>query len=235
MTIQQREVKTQYGVIYYTLYRKKVKNLNLRIKTDGTVHISAGTRVTIKEIERVLQEKSQWIISRIEGQCSKSLDKGTLYLWGKPLQKRFILCGSEEQERCVLEGDAAIFFLHNPMDEQPRKELWLMLIKQEAQRVFIPLFELWSERFSKKYGTEKQRLIIRPMTSRWGSRSKRTGRITLNLYLAGKPREYLEYTIVHELCHLLRMDHSRQFYQLVEENLPGAYLIHQKMRHESPE
>ena len=43
-----------------------------------------------------------------------------------------------------------------------------------------------------------------------------------------------QYTIVHELCHLLRMDHSPQFHQLVEENLPGSRVIASRMRHESP-
>lgn len=236
MTVQERSIQTPYGTIRYTLYRKPVKNINLRITGDGCVHVSAGPRVPLRAIEGVILEKSQWIVRCLARQREQGREDApeTVSLWGASLPVRLIPCPPQEPECCRIEAGAAVFLLHDPKDGQRRKELWLELLRQEAQRVFVPLYDQWSAHFSKKYGTKKQRLVIKAMTSRWGSRSARTQQIALNLYLAAKPREYLEYTIVHELCHQLRMDHSAQFHQLVEENLPGAYAIHLRMRRESP-
>ena len=235
MTAQEREVRTPYGTIRYILQRKRVKNINLRIKNDGTVQISAGPRVPLKVIEGVILERSQWIIRCISEQRRKAeMLQDCLSLWGESLEITTYLCPPEEKECCIAADGKAVFRMIDSADRERRKELWNDLLMTEAKKVFIPLFDLWSERFTRKYGVKKQRLSIKPMTSRWGSRSMKTERIALNLYLAAKPKEYLEYTIVHELCHLLRMDHSPEFHRLVEENLPGAHIIEHRMRHESP-
>ena len=235
MEAQEREVRTPYGTVRYCLQRKRVKNINLRIKSDGTVYISAGMRVPIRVIEGVILERSQWIIHYTSEQRKKNeVRKDQLFLWGEALEIVCYLCPQGEKECCIVADGKAVFRMNHPDDNDRRQALWLDRLREEAQKVFVPLYEQWSERFLMKYGAKKQRLTIKPMTSRWGSRSQKTERIALNLYLAEKPREYLEYTIVHELCHLLRMDHSRQFHQLVEENLPGAYVTEHRMRHESP-
>jgi len=232
---QERIVRTPYGPIQYTLVRKRVKNINLRIKQDGTVYVSAGMRVPLKAIEGVLLERSQWIIRGVSEQKEKQKHQtDSLFLWGEPLEIVTFLCPPNEKECCIVSAGKAVFRMNDSEDENRRKELWQDYLLQEAKKVFVPLFEQWSERFTRKYGVKKQRLSIKPMTSRWGSRSMKTERIALNLYLVEKPKAYLEYTIVHELCHLLRMDHSPEFHRLVEENLPGAHLIEHRMRHESP-
>ena len=57
----QNQLQTPNGVISYTLTRKKVRNLNLRIKTDGAVCVSAPQRMPLSEIEGFLLQKSAWI------------------------------------------------------------------------------------------------------------------------------------------------------------------------------
>ena len=52
--------------ITYELTRKKVKNINLRIKPDGTVHVSASTAVTIAVIERFIRERADFILGAID-------------------------------------------------------------------------------------------------------------------------------------------------------------------------
>ena len=235
MEAQERELRTPYGTIRYVLQRKHVKNINLRIKNDGTVMISAGPRIPIRVIEGILLERSSWIVQNIAVQRRKQeAQEKTLCLWGKVLETVTVACPAQERECCIVADGKAIFRIKDPTDKARRDALWLELLRQEAQKVFVPLYNQWSERFTAKYGVKKQQLTIKPMTSRWGSRSRKTERIALNLYLAEKSREYLEYTIVHDLCHLLRMDHSPQFHQLVEENLPGSRVIASRMRHESP-
>lgn len=56
------QLQTEHGFIFYTLTRKNIKNLNLRIKSTGDVMVSAPYRMPQKEIDQFLKEKSSWIM-----------------------------------------------------------------------------------------------------------------------------------------------------------------------------
>ena len=61
---------------------------------------------------------------------------------------------------------------------------------------------------------------IRDMKTRWGSCSIHSKKIRMNLQLAVKPEECVEYVLVHELCHLLEPSHNQRFYDLMSQFLP---------------
>jgi predicted metal-dependent hydrolase len=62
-------------------------------------------------------------------------------------------------------------------------------------------------------------LKIRPMKSRWGSCNNQ-GKINLNLELIKAPLDCIDYVIMHELCHLKEMNHSKKFWQLLSQSMP---------------
>ena len=66
-----------------------------------------------------------------------------------------------------------------------------------------------------------ERWTIRDMTSRWGSCSVQKHTIRINLQLAKKPEECLEYVIVHELTHLLEPSHNQRFHAYMKKFLPN--------------
>ena len=63
------------------------------------------------------------------------------------------------------------------------------------------------------------------METKWGSCNHRTGSIRLNTDLARKPREYLEYIIVHEMVHLIERTHSARFKELMDRHMPKWQLF----------
>lgn len=71
--------------ITYELTRKKVKNINLRIKPDGTVHVSASTAVTIAVIERFIRKRADFILGAIDKFNAKNENKKTLFVSGEKL------------------------------------------------------------------------------------------------------------------------------------------------------
>ncbi|MDE7206447.1 MAG: M48 family metallopeptidase, partial [Lachnospiraceae bacterium] len=62
---QQRQVSCKHGVISYQLTRKRVKNVNLRIKQDGQVLVSANTRVPVSFIDDFIRQKQDFILSAL--------------------------------------------------------------------------------------------------------------------------------------------------------------------------
>ena len=69
-------------------------------------------------------------------------------------------------------------------------------------------------------GVQVERFFVRQMKTRWGSCTPRTRSIRLNTDLAKKPRECLEYVIVHEMTHLLEPTHNRRFISLMDRFMP---------------
>jgi predicted metal-dependent hydrolase len=77
------------------------------------------------------------------------------------------------------------------------------------------------DHFSQKMGLNYSKLKFRKMKRRWGSCSS-VGVITLNTYLYNAPEFQIDYVVVHELAHLVYMDHSKEFHSLVASHIPQA-------------
>lgn len=89
-----------------------------------------------------------------------------------------------------------------------------------AERTLRTRLAVLLPRWTAAVGRAPTRIVIRPMTSRWGSCTPATGRIRLNAELAGMPERLLEYVLVHELAHLLVPGHGPRFQALMTRFLP---------------
>jgi predicted metal-dependent hydrolase len=79
-----------------------------------------------------------------------------------------------------------------------------------------PLIEKWE----RAMGITVQRFFVQRMKTKWGSCNHRTGSIRLNTDLAKKPRDCLEYIVVHEMVHLLESTHNERFIALMDRFMP---------------
>lgn len=82
--------------------------------------------------------------------------------------------------------------------------------------------------FNKNYGFEFKKIVIRNQKTRWGSCSK-TGTISFNYKIALLPPHLADYIIVHELCHLGEMNHSRKFWALVAHTMPDYRTVRSEL------
>ena len=85
------------------------------------------------------------------------------------------------------------------------------------------------EHFAKAYGVQFKKISIRAQKSRWGSCS-RMGNLSFNYKIAVLPARLADYVIVHELCHLLEMNHSRRFWGLVAGVFPDHKVLRKELR-----
>ena len=100
--------------------------------------------------------------------------------------------------------------------------------KKQAKIIFKKHLDEIYKTFSRKIVYPELR--IRKMTTRWGVCNKKNKTITLNLELIKKDIKYLDYVIVHELCHFIHFDHSKEFWNLVSKYCPNYKQLRKEMR-----
>ena len=203
------------------IYKKKIKNMHLYVKPpNGKVMVSAPLSMSDESIERFVRTKTSWIkrqVNKFENQPRQSereyVSGETLYVWGK---QYFLQTDYDNRSSLVLSGDKAILVIRKGSTADQRekyiREWYRKLLKTEIERI-LPKWE-------KKTGLKTESWQIRYMTSRWGSCKIKKRKIWLNLQLAKKTPECLEYIILHELIHFVEKGHNEKFNTLLDQYMP---------------
>lgn len=223
---QQRQVSCESGIISYQLTRKKVKNVNLRIKPDGSVLVSANLRVPVSFIDDFIRQKQDFIFSalakyevkrELHQDAPKQYISGESYtLFGKSFSLKV-----EETEKEIVYADEIYIYLKVKDKENFRHKEILMTewLKKYQTAVFQDLIAQTYAKFQ-KYNVPFPTLKIKTMKSRWGSCQPQKGIITLNSRLIDAPRDSVEYVVLHEFAHFIHPNHSKQFWDLVTMMMP---------------
>lgn len=202
--------------------RKNIKNMHLAVlPPDGRVRVSAPTQLTDEAITMFVRTKLGWIKKQQEKfqqqprQSERQYVSGeTLYVWGKQyfLQVEYSYKGNA----LILSGDKAILTVRKESSPKQRgsfvNEWYRSLLKQEVAK-YLPKWEkttgLYCSSWQSKY-----------MTTKWGTCNPTSKKIWLNIQLAKKPIECLEYVILHELAHLKVHNHGPEFTAILDQYMP---------------
>lgn len=210
--------------IEYELIRKSVKNLNLRIRSDCSVCVSANNSIEAEQINDFLRAKKGVIIAALEryGEIAKYSEANHEYLAGESfryLGRDLRLKILEGKKSVTTDGVYLYLSLSNKNNVREKERLIDKWFDAECRRLFPALIEKAHIIFQ-KYDVALPKLILRDMETRWGSCQTKRSTITLNKRLIETPLECIEYVIVHELTHFLQPNHSREFYDLLNVFMP---------------
>lgn len=199
--------QTARGPVPVEVVRKNVKNMNLRVRSDGSVCMSVPRHVGLDEAAAMLGRHAAWLERRLERReeearrRSSLLEGGTLPLWGREV----LLEGAGIDPGKVAAPDEA----QQAVDR---------LYKREA----LSALPAVAHRYEQALGVRATEWSVRRMRTRWGSCTPSSGRIRINLTLAAYPPQCLEYVVAHELAHLVEPSHNARFHALVASVCPGA-------------
>ena len=221
-----KRIKLLDREIEYDLIRKKVKNINLRIKPDKSITVSANPRVPESRVERFILEKQVFIIRALEkyGKMQVSMPKPKQYVDGeiiKVFSKELILKVFLAKKNYVEIDEPFINLYVKDFDDVSLKKKVLdkWLYKQGEEAVLkicekaYPLF--------KKYCGDFPTIKFRKMTSRWGSCHTTKKVLTFNYALINAPKDLAEYVVYHEFTHFIEPNHSKKFYKELATFLPN--------------
>lgn len=210
--------------IEYTLERKNIKNINLRIRNDGNIFVSAAPNVPINIIEKFIVSKKSYILSAAETFRQNQTEKTEMqYISGEnvTLLGKNLRLKIEKDNVEYVESDGVYVCIHvkRPDYYNRKKNLFLDWINNQCNLIFGEIMEKVHTRFI-AYNVDFPKLKLRNMTSRWGSCQPDKGIITLNRRLIEAPKCCIEYVIYHEFCHFVHPNHSKDFYSLLQVMMP---------------
>jgi len=213
----------QLGSIEALVVRKKVKNLHLSVLPPlGKVRVTAPQGMHDDAIRTLLVTKLPWIKRQQEKFKGQSRQTQRKYISGEShyyfgRRYRLEVIYKEAAPVVYLKGKHKIILQVRPnSSEQKRCEVMLGWYRKEL----YPLAEKLMLKWQKKIKVQPKSWKIQRMKTRWGTCNHKSRSILLNLELAKKPIECLEYVIVHELMHLIEKKHNDHFVTMMEKYIP---------------
>ncbi len=210
------------GEIIVDVELKDIKNVHLSVyPPKGRVRIAAPRRMTMDTIRIYAISKLSWIKkqqqkfnAQVREAPREFLTKEGHYYLGS----RYLLKVAEH------EAPPEISIRHKTIEMMLRpgtvKEKRMVLMDEwyraRLKELLPPIIAKWEKRM----GVHLNEFAIKKMKTKWGTCSREAGRIWLNLELAKKPFECIEYIVVHEMVHLLERNHNDRFVALMDRFLP---------------
>jgi predicted metal-dependent hydrolase len=210
------------GDIEIAVSRKSVKNVHLSVHPPaGRVTLVAPTATRLEVVRAYAISKLGWIRdqqAKLRAQARETprqfVERESHYLWGR----RYLLTVVEKDTKPGVKLDhRRITLTVRPGSTLAKREE----VMQEWQRVQLheevpALIRKWGT----KLGVKVSGYFLQRMKTKWGGCNYRAGNIRLNTELVKKPRDLLEYVVVHEMLHLVEPTHSERFMALLEQHYP---------------
>ena len=212
----------QLGDITIDVEQKAIKHLHLSVyPPTGRVKIAAPLHIDLDTIRVYAISKLSWIKKqqlRLRSQQRETqrdyIPRESHYFKGK----RYLLKVTEADAPPLVKLKHTTLELHiRPNTTQDKRQEILETWYREKLKETIPAYiTKWETTLKVSLST----FGIKKMKTKWGSCNPEAKRIWLNLELAKKPPECLEYIIVHELVHLIERKHNAHFITLMDHHLP---------------
>lgn len=214
--------KIHLGTIEADVILKDIKNVHLSVHPPaGRVRIAAPTRMNLDTIRVFAISKLAWIQQQQKQLAEQQretrreyVDRESHYLWGK----RYLLSVVERDEppKISLSHSKMILSVRPGTGVAKRHEITEHWYRNQVRQAVPELIERWAPTL----GVTVNRFSIQRMRTRWGSCNPKSASIRLNTDLAKKPRQCLEYIVVHEMTHLLEPTHNARFVALMDRHMP---------------
>lgn len=223
------------GGIDVEVVRKEIKNLHLSVlPPDGRVRVAIPQHVTDERVRAAVVSKLAWIkqqrkeFAKQPRQSEREmLDGETHYFLGR--RYRLEVIEQAGKSSIVIKGTKLQLRIATGSDLNKRLQVLNEWYREQLKQRLPDLIASWQQ----KMGVEVQYWGIKKMKTKWGSCNIEAKRIWLNLELAKKPPECLEYILVHELVHLLERQHNARFRDYMNLYMPN-WRLHRDTLNTSP-
>ena len=212
----------EYGsvVMEYAVEYRRRKTLGICVHPDGSVEVKAPVEAPLEQIREHVHRRASWICKQQRYFSSFGIytperkyvsGESHLYL-GRQYMLRII---DSERNEVHYKGNII------EIECRHRKDARALLLAWYRKRAEIKFEEYATPLIARfnRYQVKPSAIKLKDMATRWGSCTA-TGQILLNPRLVCAPRICIEYVIIHELCHLVHRNHTKDFYELLTQEMP---------------
>ena len=220
-----KRIKLLDREIEYDLQRKRVKNINLRVKPDKSITVSASPKVPESKIEQFIIDKQVFIIRALEkySKMQELTPKHKQYVDGeiiKVFSNELILNVFLAKKNYVeIDEPFVNLYVKDLNDVTLKKKVLEKWLYNQVEETIIRICEKVYPLF-KNYCSNFPVIKFRKMTSRWGSCNFVRKILTFNYALINAPKDLVEYVVYHEFTHFIEPNHSKKFYKELSTFLP---------------
>lgn len=212
--------------------RKNIKNIHLGVyPPDGRVRMAVPLKINDEAVRLFAISKLAWIkkhqanFKAQERQPKREFIAGeTHYFQGKAYLLNVIYHNGKNEVKTRNNTDLDLY-VQEGSDEAQRKKVMMDWYRQQLKKEIPLLIEKWS----KIIGVQVNDWGVKQMKTKWGTCNIEAKRIWLNLELAKKTTNCLEYVVVHEMTHLLERHHNERFTMLMNKFLPNWRLYKEEL------
>lgn len=213
----------ELGGITLGVLKKDIKNVHLSVYPPiGRVRISAPRRMSLDTIRLFAISKLGWIkqqqrkLREQERETQREyLNRESHCVWGRRYLLKVI--EAEAAPSVQVKHGALLLRVRPGSDEQTREAVVADWYRQLLKTAVAPMVIAWESRLE----VTVKEFYVQQMKTKWGSCNPTARTIRLNTELARKPKECLEYIVVHEMAHLLEPAHSPRFLALMDRFMPS--------------
>ena len=212
----------ELGEILISVTRKDIKHVHLSVHPpEGRVTLVAPTSTRLEVARAYAISRLGWIReqqSKLEAQAREAprqfVERESHYVWGR----RYLMVVNHQDAKpsVVLDHKRITLTVRPGSDAHKRAEVMHEWQKRQLHAVVPVLIEKWERKLKVKVAG----YYLQRMKTKWGSCNHQAGNIRLNTELVKKPKDLLEYVVVHEMVHLLEPTHNGRFISILGEHFP---------------
>ena len=214
--------KIQLGDIRVDVIRRDIKNVHLSVHPPtGRVRVAAPRRMTLNTVRVFTIAKLPWIKrqqKKLREQERESprefIDRESHFVWGRRYLLKLV--EADRAPSVELSHSKMVLSVRPDTGKLRREQIVEEWLRTQMHEAVPPLVKKWQ----RIMGVQVKNTFIQRMKTKWGSCNHRAGSIRLNTDLARKPRECLEYIVVHEMAHLIEPTHNDRFVALMNRLMP---------------
>jgi predicted metal-dependent hydrolase len=212
------------GGIDVEVNRRNIKNIHLSVlPPNGRVRLSVPTKTSEQTIRLAIVNKLAWIkkqqsdFAKQPRQSVREMANGEChYLWGQ--KYRLAIKAAKGKFSVQIKGNNKLeLAVSNSTTTDNKLKLLNRFYREQIQVSMAKMLPKWQ----KTLGVAPDSIEIKKMKTKWGSCNIQAKRIWLNLELAKKPIECMEFILVHELVHLHERHHNERFRALMNKHMPN--------------
>ena len=227
-------IETSSGKFEFTVKRKNMKSMRLRVTSDSKVEVSAPFHVSDSAIQKFVEYNADFVEQRLSATQYKraasypeQYDDGDMFtLFGS----RTMLCVEKAaRNSSKLSGGVLTIKVTDPDDMQICQSVFEAWAKRYAKKVFEERLDALLPGFG-RLSSKDIRISVRDMKTRWGSINVGKDTMSLSVHLLRCDMELVDHIIIHELCHYAHANHSRAFYAELSRYSPDYRRLQKRLK-----